>query len=311
LGTILYQKDSLKENIKMKNLICINTYNSCKLVRAFIWDYIDFVKTRDDYSFIVGLDGNDKDTIDYCNHHKIPFLYSTESEGVGISKNRVLKSFPSYNNYFFIEDDIELLNSDVFDIHIKLSKELNIHHFSLFEARRIRDIKNTIEHKDFHIIQAMYGGAPFNFFTKEGLDKVGGFHTHFAKYRRFGHSEHSYRFVNNNLVKYPFNIIENTIEGYFRWNDPISRVKISVEVSKNRLFIEEEELILEKLKYFPVTTLSKYYKNNIENINSLENIIYDKDVKKHKREFYFTLNILESARAVKGYIKSIIKRVKP
>jgi len=295
----------------MKNLICINTYNSYELVRAFIWDYIDFVKTRDDYSFILGLDGNDDSTINYCNRHKIPFLYSKNSEGVGISKNRVLKSFPNYDNYFFIEDDIELLNSDVFDIHIKLSKELNIHHFSLFEARRIRDIKNTITHKNFHIIQAMYGGAPFNFFTKEGLDKVGGFHTHFAKYRRFGHTEHSYRFVNNNLASYPFNLVEELLDGYFRWNDPISRVKISVEVSKNRLFIEEEELILKKIKFFPITTISSYQESNIENMSNLSNIIYDKDIKKHKRAFYLKLNILDRLRGIKSVIKSIIKRVKP
>ena len=269
----------------MKNLICINTYKSSELVKAFIWDYIDFVRTRDDYDFIVSLDGDDEETIDYCNKYKIPFLYSDINEGVGISKNRVLTSFNNYDYYFFIEDDIELLNSDVFDIHIKLSQELNIHHFSLFEARRIREQKNILKYNEFHIIQAMYGGAPFNFFTKKGIDIVGGFHTHFAKYKRFGHTEHSYRFVNNNLTEYPFNVIEECLDGYFRWNDPISRIKISVEVSENRLFVEEEELILEKLKFCPIKTISPYHENNIENMSSLDNIIYDKNIIKNKKDF--------------------------
>lgn len=295
----------------MKNLICINTYRSCELVKSFIWDYIDFAKGRDDYDFIVALDGNDSETIEYCNRYRVPFLYSDINEGVGISKNRVLESFSNYDYYFFIEDDIELLNSDVFDKHIMLSQELNIHHFSLFEERRIRERRGVIEHKGFHIIEAMYGGAPFNFFSREGIDIVGGFHTHFAKYKRFGHSEHTYRFVNNNLSRYPFNIIEEFLEGYFRWNDPISRVKISVEVSQNRLFIEEEELIERRLKYAPIATISPYYKNNIESMSSLSNIIYDKNISKNKRNFYRKLNILESARGIKSFIKSILKRVKP
>ncbi|SFV53001.1 hypothetical protein MNB_SV-9-825 [hydrothermal vent metagenome] len=287
----------------MKNLICINTYKSSELIKAFIWDYINFAKSRDDYHFIVSLDGDDKKSIDYCNKHKIPFIYSDINEGVGISKNRVLTSFNNYDNYFFIEDDIELLNPAVFDIHIKLSQELNIHHFSLFEARRIREEKNILEHKEFNVIQAMYGGAPFNFFTKRGIDIVGGFHTHFAKYKRFGHTEHSYRFVNNNIADYPFNIIKECLDGYFRWNDPISRIKLSVEISENRLFIEEEELILEKLKFYPIKTISPYHKNHIENMSNLNNIIYDKNVDKHKRYFYFKLNILEFARYVKSRLK--------
>jgi len=287
----------------MKNLICINTYKSSELIKAFIWDYINFAKSRDDYHFIVSLDGDDKKSIDYCNKHKIPFIYSDINEGVGISKNRVLTSFNNYDNYFFIEDDIELLNPAVFDIHIKLSQELNIHHFSLFEARRIREEKNILEHKEFNVIQAMYGGAPFNFFTKRGIDIVGGFHTHFAKYKRFGHTEHSYRFVNNNIADYPFNIIKECLDGYFRWNDPISRIKLSVEISENRLFIEEEELILEKLKFYPIKTISSYHKNHIENMSNLNNIIYDKNVDKHKRYFYFKLNILEFARYVKSRLK--------
>jgi len=293
-----------------KNLICINTYKSSELIKAFIWDYIRFARSRDDYDFIVSLDGDDKNTINYCNKYKIPFLYSDINEGVGISKNRVLTSFDKYQNYFFIEDDIELLNSDVFDIHIKLSQELDIHHFSLFEARRIREQKNILEYKKFHIIHAMYGGAPFNFFTKKGINSVGGFHTHFAKYKRFGHTEHSYRFVNNNIAEYPFNIIENCLDGYFRWNDPISRVKISVEVSENRLFVEEEELILEKLKFYPIKTISPYYKNNIENMSNLDNIIYDKNITKHKNYFYFKLVILEFFRDIKSRIKYMIKRFK-
>ena len=292
----------------MKNLICINTYRSADLIKSFIWDYIDFVADNNEYELIVSLDGQDTETINYCEKYKIPLLYSKENEGVGISKNRVIKSFTKYDNYFFIEDDIELLNSEVFDIHIKLAKELEIEHFSLFEARRIRNQMNLFKHGQYHIIQAMYGGAPFNFFTKRGLDIVGGFHTEFAKYKRFGHTEHTYRFVNNELSKYPFQVIKECIDGYFRWNDPISRIKISVEVSENRLFIEEEKLIEQKLKYFPVQTLSEYkllHRNMMTNIDKLEK---DKNVHWSKKKFYFKLAFIDMLRSIKNTIKILIGR---
>jgi hypothetical protein len=294
----------------MKSLIAINTYNSAELLKAFIWDYIEFAKSNSSYEFVVSLDGSDKESIEYCKAHNIPLIYSDSNEGVGISKNRVIESLPHYDYYFFIEDDIELLDSRVFDIHIELSKALNIHHFSLFEARRLRDIESHIEYQDYNIIQAMYGGAPFNFFTKEGLERVGGFHTLFAKYKRFGHTEHTYRFVNSGLSKYPFMVIENLLVGYFRWNDPISRIKISVEVSQNRLFIEEERLMEQRLKYFPIETLSPYYKLNIENISKLDRVIVDSRTESNKKRFYRKLFLLNSFRKLKNIARVALQKVR-
>ena len=290
----------------MKNLICINTYKSADLIKALVWDYIDFVQHNDNYDFIVSLDGSDQETITYCKTYNIPLLYSEQNEGVGLSKNRVIESFGEYDNYFFIEDDIELLNPEVFDLHIKLSQALDIHHFSLFEARRMRQHVNTIEHGEYHILQAMYGGAPFNFFTKKGLDTVGGFHTLFARYKRFGHTEHTYRFVNNGLSDYPFNIVQECLEGYFRWNDPISRIKLNVAVSENGLFMDEEKLIEEKLTFFPLQTLSSYTTINQSAMVNKGEIQNDTKVTQHKNIFYTKLFILNTLRSVKSTIKTLL-----
>jgi hypothetical protein len=165
---------------------------------------------------------------------------------------------------------------------------------------------HVLESGGYHIVQAMYGGAPFNFFTKKGLETVGGFHTLFAKYKRFGHTEHTYRFVTNGLSKYPFQIIEECLEGYFRWNDPISRIKVNVEVSKNWLFVDEEKLIEEKLSYYPVKTLSKYEILNHEQIKNLNQVIEDDKVLWHKKKFYIKLGFLEGFRTLKSVIKKIL-----
>jgi len=81
----------------------------------------------------------------------------------------------------------------------------------------------------------------------------------FATYKRFGHTEHTYRFVNAGLSKYPFNVIDELIEGYLGWNDPISVTKIKVQTTANRVFQGESDLMDEKLSYYPVKTLSPYH----------------------------------------------------
>lgn len=291
----------------MRALICINTCDRALNIKALIWEYIEFCKTRKDFDFIISLDGKDEKTIQYCKKHSIPLLYSDEKEGVGLSKNRVLKEFPEYDYYFFIEDDTELLNPDVFDIHIDMSKKLNIHHFSLFDRSRIRNIIKKEKVDDKTIIYAKYGSAQFNFFTKEGIKKVGGFHTEFAKYKRFGHTEHTYRFVNAGLSKYPFVIIEDLLEGYLRWNDPISVTKLKVKSTSNRLFIEEEKLIEKKLKFYPLQTISDYYVINKEKMDC-EKIEVDKFKKLYKLQFYAGMNALNLLRSVKRLLKNAISK---
>ena len=283
----------------MKNLICINTYNSISLVKTFIWDYIIFVKSNSDYDFVISLDGVDKETIEYCQQYHIPLLYSEENEGVGLSKNRVIERFPDYDNYFFIEDDVELLNPEVFDIHVYLAQKLNIPHFSLFEANRIRKKMDVVTFENYHIIRAMYGSAQFNFFTKTGLDAVGGFHTEFAKYKRFGHTEHSYRFYHAGLSKYPFQVLEECIEGYFRWNNPKARTIVNVEASENNLFMGEEELIGKKLTFFPLQTLSKYHCINIKNVKNSTEIHIDTSFKRYKKMFYLKSDLLTVLKKIK------------
>ena len=243
----------------MKALICITTANRSLAVKTFAWDYITFCQANPDYDFVVSLDGHDEKTIAFCHRHKIPIVYSEAQEGVGLSKNRILSIFSDYDHYFFVEDDVGLLDAAVFDLHVKAAHELNVPHMSMFPEERIGGNSHEITLKDgLRVSCCMFGGAQFNYFTKRGLDKVGGFHTCFAKYRRFGHTEHSYRFVNAGLADYPFYVLSDCLHGYLRWSDPVSVTKIKVDTI-NRLFVEEHELIAQKLAYFPLTTLAPFH----------------------------------------------------
>jgi hypothetical protein len=221
---------------------------------------MEFCEKNGAFDFLISLDGDDAKTVGFCRKYNIPIMYSFEREGVGLSKNRVFESYPDYSFYFFIEDDVVLINPSVFQIHIDAANESGIPHFSLFARDRIRDQVNSSTVKSLTVLHAWYGGAPFNFFTRAGINKVGGFDLYFAKLKRFGHTEHSYRFVNAGLCQYPFNILEQCIEGFLEWTEPGTVTKIKVEKTENRLFVGEESLIAEKNKWQPVATLSEYVK---------------------------------------------------
>lgn len=242
----------------MKALVCITTANRCAALKRFIWEYAEFCSRQPEYSLLVSLDGNDPATIVFCRKHGFPLLYSDDREGVGISKNRVLRQFPDFDHYFFIEDDVGLVDGSVFANHIDMAKDLNLHHLSLFPRERLPDdaIEMTTS-TGRRIICAKWGSAQFNYFSKAGIDIVGGFHPMFAQYRRFGHTEHSYRFVNAGLAQYPFYMIKDCL-GKLSWADPVSVTRVKVN-TVNRIFEGEHELIQQKLWHVPITTLSAYH----------------------------------------------------
>jgi hypothetical protein len=253
-----------------KALIVITTCNRLLFLKLFSPDYIMFCSNNPNYDFLVSLDGNDQAYIEFCKGNGIKIIYSSEREGVGLAKNRVLSQFPNYDYYFFIDDDVELINDKVFDIHIEVSQKSNISHLSLGEKFRFfPELSKTII-GNYTISHFNYGSGVFNFFTKEGLDKVGGWHTEFAKYKRYGHTEHSWRFKNQNICPAPFNLIEELSEGYLRYYNPSHVTDINQIVSNSGLALIEEEIIKLKLSSFQLQTISEFFCLNSESHHKID-----------------------------------------
>jgi hypothetical protein len=245
------------------SLVAINTCNRLYEVKKNIVSFIQFCAQTSDFDFVLSLDGTNKDYIAFCEKYKIPLLFSEEREGVGLSKNRVLKQFPDYECYFFIEDDIELIDYSIFKLIQNASKITGIPHFcnnhlkSEVKRERITKLNKTITF-------SMTGGAQFCFFTKTGIEKVGGWHTAFAKYKRFGHTEHTYRFMYSMQQESPFAFIEGLTESCLIINTPPPVTNIKIETNENELIPEEQVMIDSKQTYFPITTLSKFYFNGFD-----------------------------------------------
>jgi len=137
--------------------------------------------------------------------------------GVGKSKNRALKHLlnKGCDYIFLIEDDMLILNKDIFNKYIEAYRLSGIHHFNYGPGspfNRKQDIqfdlhnrhllkqdtevnpKLIIEYsKDIKVALYEHTVAMFSFFTKEVLEKVGLLDEQF--YNAWEHVDHTYRII--------------------------------------------------------------------------------------------------------------------
>jgi hypothetical protein len=240
-------------------LITITTCNRLLEVKKNIVPFLQFCSKNEGFDFVLSLDGEDKDYLEFCDKYNIPLIYSKKREGVGLSKNRVLKLFPNYKYYFFVDDDVEIVDDSIFKIFIEIHKKYDYNHLSYSVNKN-----PVLLNKEEGVIGGFIGSGAFNFFTRKAIEKVGGWHTLFSKYKRYGHTEYSYRIFFKKLNPYPFVAIKN-IEKYILINDPphVTTPDKSIIKNDNELIKEEQEMINSKQSYFPLKTLSEFYFNGI------------------------------------------------
>lgn len=288
--------------MKGRTLICITTCKRINELKKIVLPYIDYCNKNEAYSFILSLDGKESSYIDFCQQYSIPLIYSENREGVGISKNRILKSFPDYDYYFFLDDDVELIDFSIFEDFINVFEKTSYHHMS---ANYLRKETSTLKIDNYLLTFGMYGGAYFNFFTKEGIAKVGGWNTLFAKYKRYGHTEHTYRFFHQGLCPAPFIALTSSNNKILLHNPPHVSEESSQMNNESQLISEEENMIAEKTTFFPVSTISEFNFNGFDlNYNKavaefLQKhkkrypITFGKERRKSLAEYYFGMFLLE------------------
>lgn len=247
---------------EFRALIAFLSCNRVQHLKRYASHFVAHCRRDRGFEFVVSLDGRDDASIHFCSDASLPLLTSDEREGVGISKNRVLERFSQYDYYFFVEDDAELLDGSVFREHIRVAQATGLHHLTLMERAGARGVLREETVLGHRILFARYGGAQFSFFTRAGLDAVGGWHPAFASYRRFGHTEHSSRFVNQGLAETPFVLVES-LSDRLLWHYPpsVTATRPGDTNSASELAFVEEDLIAQRLSFFPVTTLSPFHYN--------------------------------------------------
>jgi hypothetical protein len=244
-------------------LVTVTTCRRLDRLRRYLPPLAAFVASDPRFQLLVALDGTEDAYLDFCDEWAVPLVYSDEREGVGISKNRVLERYPDFDYYFFLDDDVEVVDGAVFPAHVRLSRASGIHHFSLFESGGVRKPTGESHIEGLRVVHGMFGGAQFNFFTRKGLDQVGGWHPRFAEWRRWGHTEHSYRFYHAGLAPAPFNVAEDLADTCIWHSPPAVSAVDALPRNEDQLVEPERELIEERLEHVPVTTLSPYHVNGV------------------------------------------------
>lgn len=242
-------------------LLCVTTCERPHALRRYLPHFAAFCRADPRFHLVVSHDGPGPATAAFCDRWQVPLVTSDEREGVGISKNRVLTRFPGYDAYFFLDDDVELVDGRVFPRHLDLLRESGIHHFSLFERGGVRRPTGRSVIDGETVVHGMFGGGQFNVYSREGLERVGGWHPRFARYRRWGHTEHSWRFWRAGLAPAPFNVAES-LSATCLWHYPPAVTRIAgVPTDADQLPAPERELLDEALEHVPVTTLSDHHVN--------------------------------------------------
>lgn len=249
-----------------KALICITSCNRLEEVKKYILPFIDVVNKTDAFHFVLAHDGFAENYKEFCEEFEIPLIYSDAREGVGLSKNRVIQQFPDFDHYFFIDDDVELVNPVIFNQHIVFATQNNFHH--LVSTRFFNTVKTeNIQGKQINY--GLIGGGYFSYFSKKGIELVGGWHTDFAKYRRYGHTEHSCRFVNVGLAKFPFTVLDQCINMLIIHSPEHVTQPDSINYDKeDEIFNGEKDIINQKLKHFDLKTLSQFHFNGFSTSNN-------------------------------------------
>lgn len=244
-------------------LICITTCQRLENLRRYLPQYAGFCAGDPRFQLVVALDGTDLGYLRFCEEWEVPLVYADEREGVGISKNRVFERFPDFDYYFFVDDDVELVDGTVFPAHVEMARASAIHHFSLFERGAVRKPTGESAICGLRVVHGLFGGGQFSFFTGDGLKQVGGWHTRFAEFRRWGHTEHSYRFFRAGLAPAPFNVAADLASACI-WHYPPAVTRVpGAPTDEDQIAAPERELIDRQLRHVPFRTLSPHHINNV------------------------------------------------
>lgn len=113
-----------------------------------------------DISFVVVDDGKEstvRDLIDFTEDGNTHYIKTNGKEGVGVAKNKALKYLMECGceHIFLVEDDVEILDKNIFNLYIKASKSTGIKHFNFgLHGNHNKDlhgnptIKKTINYPD-------------------------------------------------------------------------------------------------------------------------------------------------------------------
>jgi GT2 family glycosyltransferase len=147
---------------------------------------------------------NDDPTAPPCNcmkQHKE--IINEENYGVGISKNKALQYLieKGCNHLFLIEDDVEILDENVFDIYIKTARRSGLHHLQFGHVggplkKQIKGTRTYVDELGIQMYQNPQGS--FTYYFANVIKKIGFIDPNYKN--AFEHVDHEYQLINAGLL---------------------------------------------------------------------------------------------------------------
>lgn len=248
---------------RYRALLCVTACARLPWLRCYLPLLAAFTARDERFHLVVALDGDDPGYRDFCRRWEVPLVWSEAREGVGLSRNRVLERHPDYDHYLFLEDDVELVDGSALPTLVAVARAAGIHHLSLFEAGGLRKPVGHSTVLGLRVDHGLFGGGHLSFYTREALERVGGWHPRFATWRRWGHTEHSWRVHRAGLAPAPFNVVEE-LTGSFVWHyPPAVSTADALPRDEDQLVAPERELLEDGPLHVPVTTRAPHHGNGI------------------------------------------------
>ena len=148
---------------------------------------------------------NDDPSVEPCNCTDLVYheIINEENYGVGISKNRALKYLidQGCTHLFLIEDDVEIIDPNVFDVYIKTAKRSGLHHLSFGHVGGPlkKQIKGTRKYIDGTGIQMYHNPqGSFCYYNANVIKKIGYLDENYKN--AFEHVDHEYQLIKSGLL---------------------------------------------------------------------------------------------------------------
>lgn len=148
---------------------------------------------------------NDDPEAEPCNCNDLQYheIINEKNLGVGISKNRALTYLieQGCTHLFLIEDDVEIIDPNVFDVYIKTAKRSGLHHlgFGHVGGPLKKQIKGTRSYIDGTGIQMYHNPqGSFCYYNANVIKKIGYFDEEYKN--AFEHIDHEYQLIKAGLL---------------------------------------------------------------------------------------------------------------
>jgi len=176
--------------------IGICTYNRAKLLPQTIDQLFQFSDRKS--RIVVANDGSTDNTKAVIKKFGLECITGPNG-GPGRNKNRLFKVLRNYKHIFIIEDDLFLLRKGWEKFFISAYEVSGIHHFTFSPPGPYGKCLNESKFGDVIIQHPQFDGGAFAYYSKEVLEKCGGFCKEFKGYG-WEHCEFSERIHRAGLV---------------------------------------------------------------------------------------------------------------